>query len=351
MKAGILTLQEADNYGAVLQAYALQTALMYLGVESEFIVFEREREKEGNDRNRAAGSKAFVRRLLENAEIRSGLFSDFRREYLKCSIPVSSQKADELNDKYDVFIAGSDQVWNLSIPEVDGRYFLPFVSPRKRFSYAASFGGNDIPAQAKSWCAQQLKKFNRISVREEQGCDTVRELTGHDSIVCADPVFLLNRDDWDKLTYKTEEEPYLLLYLIQYDKEAVDFAKRLAKEREVKVKIITASFMYACGISAWNSTGVTEWLSLIEGADCVITDSFHCCAFSMIFARPFSIVGLKEALTGRNGRISELLKRTGMEGCVGGEPGYISEEDFAACMSDLRKVSYDYLRMMAKAVC
>lgn len=349
MKAGILTLQEADNYGAVLQAYALQTALLDLGVESEFIRFEDETETAKNDQNRPAGPKIFVRQLLEKAKIRSGLFSDFRRDYLKCAAPVPREKTDELNDKYDLFITGSDQVWNLSIPKVDGRYFLPFASPKKRFSYAASFGGSSVPDQMKGWCAQQLKHFQDISVREEYGRETVKSLIGRDSVVCTDPVFLLESARWNELTYEVEEKNYLLLFLIQYSKEAIDFAEKLAEERNVKVKIVTASFMYACGVSAWNETGVTDWLSFIKNADCVVTDSFHGCAFSMIFGRPFSVVCLKDGLEKRNGRIIELLERTGMENSMNGELSCISEPELVACMDSIIKISYDYLKKITQA--
>lgn len=348
MKAGILTLQEADNYGAVLQAYALQTALTYIDVESEFIVFEEDVLTRKIDQNETGISPIFLRRLREKAKIRSEHFSDFRRKHLKCAVPISRQEAGELNNKYDLFISGSDQVWNFSIPKVDGRYFLPFASPEKRFSYAASFGGSNVPDRMKDWVIQQLKNFRGISVREEHGRETVKELIGRDSIVCVDPVFLLERARWDGLTHEVMEEKYLLLFLIQYNKEAIAFAENLAEDRKVKVKIVTASYMGACGVSAWTEAGVNDWLSFIKNADCVITDSFHGCAFSLIFGKPFSIVSLKGGLGERNGRIMEILKMTGTEKSMSGELVYLSEHEFMACMDNAVRTSYDYLKAITQ---
>lgn len=349
MKAGILTLHEADNYGAVLQAYALQTALRRLGVESECIAFESKKAPEDKAKVPAPLGKAFIfaKQLREKSAARGALFDDFRKTHLKCSVPFAKERADELNAQYDLFIAGSDQVWNFSVPEVDGRYFLPFVPPKKRFSYAASFGGSSIPDKVKDWCIQQLNDFHAISVREKEGQEMVKALTGRDSTLCADPVFLLKREKWAGLTHEIGGEPYILLHMVQYDKKTMDFAKKMAKERGLGLRIVTASFMYACGFEPWCSIGVEAWLSLINGAECVITDSFHGAAFSMIFGRPFLFAGLKDNLAKRNVRVKELLQTAGIGNYEEGEILHVPEQEFSSCMDGLIKQSYDYLEKIA----
>ena len=207
-----------------------------------------------------------------------------------------------------------------------------------------------IPEQLRDWCAQQLKHFSKISVREKQGQEIVRELIGRDSVICIDPVFLLERAEWERLTFKVEGEPYLLLYLIQYNRDAFDYANRLSNDRKIKVKIVTASFMSACGIDAWNSVGVQEWISLIKNADSVITDSFHGCAFSLIFGRPLSVICLKDSLKGRSGRVEEILKKTDMEECMKGKLMEISESNLAACMRDAVQDAYKYLKEIVEGV-
>lgn len=340
MRAGILTLQEADNYGAVLQAYALQAFLMRMGVESEFVVFEKEMPAEKSKEP----VLPLIKKLRMEERKRSALFDDFREAYLNCSTPIPRQNAGTLNDRYDLFIVGSDQVWNLSIPGVDGRYFLPFVDPGKRFSYAASFGSDHISEDTRNWCAQQLEKFQAISVREEKGREIVKECTGRDSVVCLDPVFLLERMEWEELTCDREGEPYVMLYLMQYNKELMMRAQKTAEEKGLKLRVVTASFMHPCGFGAWSGTGVIDWLSLIKNAEYVYTNSFHGIAFSMIFERQFSTTCLGADLKGRNGRIEELLNLTGMTDCMNGSIVRISEPQLTKCLESIKKVSVDYLK-------
>ncbi|MCM1134180.1 MAG: polysaccharide pyruvyl transferase family protein [Clostridium sp.] len=349
MKAGILTFHEADSYGAVLQAYALQKALMNLGVESDFITFKDETSKK---QSAASGKVGALDNLLrEKNAARKLLFDEFRKNYLKCTAPLEKQEADDLNEKYDLFIAGSDQIWNFSSPAVDGRYFLPFAAPNKRFSYAASFGGNEIPDKMREWCIRQLNTFHAISVREKEGQEILRALIGRDSIVCVDPVFLLERSQWRNLTYQIEGKSYILLYLLQYDKQTIDFAKKMAVEKGIELRIVTASFMYACGFEPWCNIGVEEWLSLINCAECVVTNSFHGIAFSMIFERPFSFTKLKDNLKKRNGRIEELLKKAGVEKWEEGQILYLSEQEFMTHMDEQKKHSYDYLQEIINVSC
>lgn len=343
MKAGIFTLQESDNYGAVLQAYALQTFLKRIGVESEFVIFEKETVTE----KAKDPVVPLIKKLRMEEKKRSLFFDDFRGIYLKCSIPFPRQNAEDLNDRYDLFIAGSDQVWNLSIPGVDGRYFLPFVDPCKRFSYAASFGRNHISENTRNWCAQQLKKFQAISVREERGRKIIKECTGRDSVVCLDPVFLLERTEWEKLTSAGESVPYVLLYFMQYNKELMMRAQNAAEAKGLKLRIVTASFMQPCGFDAWSGTGVTDWLSLIKNAEYVYTNSFHGIAFSMIFERSFSAIRLDSDLEERNGRIEELLNMTGMEDCMNGNAVRISEPELTKRLEGMKRASVEYLKKAA----
>lgn len=352
MKVGIVTLQEADNYGAVFQAYALQTALEHLGAESEFLVFQQE-AKSGNATVKKTDkiSISLVKRIKEETEKRSALFEDFRKSFLKRSSPIPIQNAKELNEVYDLFIAGSDQIWNFSIPEVDVRYFLPFSRPEKRFSYAASFGANPIPDNMKEWCREQLGYFRGLSVREEKGKETLEALIGRDSVVCLDPVFLLDRTEWDKLTFNPEAKPYILLYFMQYHKETAVYAQKLASERGLEIRIITGNFMYPCGFEAWSGTNVTTWLSYVKHAEYIFTNSFHGIAFSMIFERPFSVIPLGKHLSGRNERMHELLSKTGMEKCINGEPASIYSQELKERLGRLTQISYDYLKEALSMSC
>lgn len=343
MRVSIATFHRADNYGAVLQAYALQKTLTDLGVDSLFLEFnESDRKTEPFDGDVRKAPLAFVERLREAGKARTALFDAFRSRYMRCSVPYRVEQAGELDGQYDVFLAGSDQIWNLRLPEADARYFLPFASPKKRVSYAASFGMDEIPDHLKDWYAERLAGFREISVREERGRELVQELTGRDCTVCLDPVLLLDYADWQAFTTSCGEKPYLFLYMVGYDSELAAQARHEAERRGLELRTAMASFIPQYGLSAWSSVGVEQWLSLIGGCEGVFTNSFHCTAFAMIFGRPVMTALLKDDLGQRNGRLEELLRLGGIE--RQGELASVTADDFALRIQNRKRESLDYLR-------
>ena len=299
MKIGILTFHDTANYGALLQAYALQETLTALGTQSEFVSIKRK------EREPVTANSVLAKRIETMNKQRDDLFAVFRRQYL--NISELFNPGDHIDDKYDIFIAGSDQVWNTSIPYVDSRYFLPFASPEKRYSYAAGFGEGKFTENTREWIADQLKQFHEISVREEAGRTIVKELTGRDSIVCVDPVLLPPKEKWEAIISKQDRAPYLLLFLLQYDASFVQTAKAEAVKRGLEPVVVTAGYMPQLGFDAWVKTSVTDWLSLVANAACVFTDSFHATAVCLIFQKEFCVKPLGGELQNRNSRISELL--------------------------------------------
>lgn len=305
MKIGILTFHEADSYGAVLQAYALQQTLKKLGAESEFVQIQTTQKQPSPAAPASPAAALFARRIQAESKKREALFSAFRQEYMRISRPY--QPADPIDGDYDCFIAGSDQIWNFRIPGADARYFLPFAKPEKRFSYAASFGADELPEKARDWVAKQLSQFRGISVREASGCPIVEALTGKAAQVCLDPTLLPDREDWQKLAPETGDAPYVLLFLLKYDEALVAKAREEAQKRGIPLRVVSAAFMPQVGMDAWNTTGVTGWLSAIRNAQCVFTNSFHGMVFSMIFGRSFCVQRLTGELSSRNGRLVEML--------------------------------------------
>lgn len=346
MKAGILTFHNANNYGAVLQAYALQKTLTALGADSEFIDFcktppeDRTPAVEAEQR----GPAAFAARIRTEGEKRSALFDAFRKTYLRSSTPFQIEEAGKLNAMYDVFIAGSDQIWNAQLPEADGRYLLPFAAPEKRIAYAASFGTTDIPEKLRDWYARQLADFRALSVREAQGRDIIKALTGRSCEVCLDPVLLLDRTDWEQLTQPHEGKPYIFLYMVNYDGQLASQAQEAAEQNGLELRIATAGFIPKYGFPSWSGVGVEQWLSLIRNASGVFTNSFHCTALSMIFGRSLSTALLKEELSHRNGRLEELLSLAGIDRCSGGELIPVSSEAFTERLENRKRHSLDYLK-------
>ena len=339
MKIGILTFHEADSYGAVLQAYALQQTLKKLGADCEFVQIQAPTLPEQTVPAGAAAS--FARRLQAEGQKRKALFDAFRREHLYISGTYAA--GDPIDVHYDRFVAGSDQIWNFRIPGADARYFLPFAAAEKRFSYAASFGSDALPEKAMAWAAQQLSCFRGISVREQSGCEIVKELTGREALVCLDPTLLPERTDWEALAPQADAEPYLLLFLLKYDEKLAARAREEAQRRSLPLRVVTAAFMPQMGMDSWNTTGVVDWLGAIRNAQCVFTNSFHGLVFSIIFGRHFHAQLLTGELQSRNGRVAEFLNFLGLTDALEDivEPDY---ERVRTLLEPMRNASLDYLR-------
>lgn len=334
MKAGILTFHNANSYGAVLQAYALQQTLLRLGADCDLVHIQMPGRTPAPAQNGPAPTASpaaaiFARQLQAEGQKRAAHFARFRQAHLRISQPY--QPTDPIADDYDLFVAGSDQIWNMQIPDTDARYFLPFARPVQRCSYAASFGGDPIPGNAETWISDQLSKFRAISVREKSGVDTVKALTGKDAAVCLDPTLLLETADWDALIAEETAEPCVVLFLLKYDGALFSLAQAEAQRLEVPLRVITANFTPKLGMPAWTGTGVTAWLSAIKHARCVFTNSFHGMVFSMIFERPFRVGRLSEELSNRNCRIEELLALLELSSAL----EQVVQPDYAAVQSRL----------------
>ena len=329
---GITTLQDRDNYGAVLQTYALQETIRSFGADAYEVRMGNAAEEMQPDGKAAP----IIRMLHMHGERRHRLFEDFRNRNLRIR-----DLDDDLIKATDMFIAGSDQVWNPAVTGGDFRYFLPFVPSEKRASYAASFG--EHPAEnTVGTIRQALSEMPHISVREQSGVALVKELTGRPAVRCVDPVLLLPQERWQDLA--SEQNPgkhYCLLIMVQNDAGLVEYAKGKAAEKGCELIAITASWYPPLGFDAWASCSVPSWLALVRDADLVITSSYHGLLFSMIFDRCYEVAGLGGALQARNTRVQEMLEMLGQEPQGKGwkNPGLLQEE---------RNRSLDYLESLTK---
>ena len=301
MKIGIMTFQDANNYGAVLQAYALKkNASKYSDCE---IINYYNAYFHRNENIR--GIKAYIAKALfgRATKKKNKEFDLFREKYLKLSDRyVTSDGLVDLNGRYDAFVAGSDQVWNPSCSGDNDAYFLDFVKDNNRkSSFSASFGAAEPKLDDRH--IKLIKSFKNISVREESGLKYLKSL-GIDSIKTVDPVFLLEASEWGKLIDKTEEK-YIVVYEVVNGINMVNFAKRLSSMTGYKVKVITSSNKPIFGVESIRDAGPLAWLSLMYNAEYVVTNSFHGLAFSLIFNKQFFIEPLSK--TSSNNRMTELL--------------------------------------------
>jgi len=305
MRASITTFFDHSNYGAVLQAYALQKKIESFSDEACHIDFSFQTEKplESSPEREAP----LVRMMRIHTAERNARFKDFREAYLHIK-PFS----DELIENTDVFITGSDQVFNTSVPGWTDRFLLSFAGKKRKTSYAASLG--DKIRDKDIFCAN-LKSFDCISVRENSSVKEVSDIIGKNPERVLDPVFLLDRQEWSSIADKSNiltDSPYLLFVMIQNDMSLYKIVFEFAAAKGLALKLIAMSFFPPSGFDSWCGVGVEDYLKLIRDAQLVVTSSFHALAFSIIFGKDFKVLELDGELSDRNCRQNELLELLGL---------------------------------------
>jgi len=315
LKIGIVTYHRPINYGAILQVYALQKTIKKHDVECEIIDYRNSTMENKHKKVRltdAKNVKQVIKNILtyRNHNMKYDKFRQFAEKNL--CISRAFYDLDELvniENEYDNFIVGSDQVWNYKINNMDPVYFLQFVRDTiKRNSYAASFGIKTIPEEHRNKYTMYLKDFNKILVRESQGATLVSELTAKDSSVVLDPTFLLSKEEWLQVSEEAEvnEEKYILVYAFGGSKHIEPLATNISKETGLKIKQIKNTYRKSRNISYIKSAGPSEFIKLINNAEYVITNSFHGSVFSIIFNKKFFVELLPSSI-GTNSRLEDLL--------------------------------------------
>lgn len=319
MKIGIITYHFAQNYGSVLQCYALQEYLKNIGYSVEIINFVSDKQEINNSLSN--GLKGKIRSLLffpinKKRKIKYNKFLSFRKEYLLETKKVSNLKdLKKLVDlkKYDYIISGSDQVFNPNINDFDLSFVFPFETSAKKIAYAASLGN------AKEKELKILKKylidFNKISLRESGDKDVFEESTGLETDIVCDPVFLLSKNKWIEILNHIEDNykingRYLLCYFIHKDymRKSIKVAKKIAKEKKLKIIFINAGYNFnSLKRDTIVDCGPCDFLKLFQNAEYICTDSFHGTSFSTILNKNFTCVDSKSNLTDKR-RLSLLDK-------------------------------------------
>ncbi len=228
-------------------------------------------------------------------------FDEFTKRYLILTKRYSSFN-QLLSDtpKSDVYIAGSDQIWNTNFRNgLDRVFYLGFVTDASnRISYAASFAHDSIPEKNIEFVAEQLKNFDAISVREESGVKLLKVL-GYNGVQVCDPVFLLDREKWNKLAfYDFSNQKYILVYDFESNPKIECLALRMAKRLRCKIYSIGP---YRLSYADKNLIyyGPDAFVSAIRDAFCVISNSFHGSAFSILYHKDFFVVKREDGLNDR----------------------------------------------------
>ena len=212
MKVGIVTLI-GNNYGGMLQAYALNTVLKNEKCNVEVLNYNNLNRNEKNIKNT-------IKKIVYLK--RNKKFDEFRRKYIDMTNKIYD--ISEYKNKYDAYIAGSDQIWNQQIPWKQRKYFfLDFVEGKKKVAYAASIGRNKIEEKEKKKISYLLEKFDDISIREKTGVSLYQPLTSKKIENVLDPTLLLTRKEWDKIARSTRGKynDYVFSYTLGASKDVI----------------------------------------------------------------------------------------------------------------------------------
>lgn len=313
--AGVLTFHDSNNFGSVLQAYALSRCLNENGIKCEVIDFRKKEVEQlyrilKYPRNKSILA-ADIYNLLHYSTLRKrkAAFETFRKEHL----PLSSSQYRECEElsalKYDAYIVGSDQVWNMDILDFDRAYLLDFVKEGRKIAYAASFGPKKKEQAKIEKIAQVLDQFDLITVREETAATQIEQSGRSKPEVVLDPVFLLSQQQWSELCSPDYiNSKYMLCYFAGgVSKEFERFTREIAKKNHLKRVILMPEWknLFRSGIRAY-CAGPNDFLGLIRNAEMICTNSFHGTAFSIIFNKNFVVHSNSDA------RINTLLDNTNM---------------------------------------
>lgn len=300
-KIGIMTFHEALNYGAVLQAYGLQKFITenFDGVDVEIVDYSCPKLKADYRPIKLSINPHRWKRCLasfRNCGVTIKMKKNFE-SFCSCWLRLSKDKYSvetikSSNDRYDVFITGSDQVWDPRCAGFDENYFLTFVTDsEKKCSYAASMDKMEIPASMENVYRLRLKGYRCVSCREEAAAEVINGvLENGNAEVHVDPTFLLTKAMWENVAAAPLFEKYLFIYPVGKSLEMVRYAKEIAHDRGLKIVYMDAEKGWADSEITFISGESPEvFLSLIKHADCVVTNAFHGSAFSVIYHKDFYV--------------------------------------------------------------
>ena len=350
------------NYGSILQAYALQSRLREYGA-APYILSKRKHKRKlprifsiwrvfKSEKNYSFFQR--LQRFLQR--------DDFEEKRLKLSIFVRENlSVKEITDKEkfiqslsskDIFLAGSDQIWNVLNKPLSNWYSLQWINNQyKKYSYAASIGLTSLTQKQIQDYAIGLADFRTISLREAHAIKAFSTLFPNKIRQDLDPTLLYDAVFWQKIESPRQiKEPYIFVYMLRPDNKLIDIARTIAKEKKCKV-VFTGTYSYKYeGVQTICDAGVEDFLSYIDNAEAIVTNSFHGTVFSILYEKPF--VSVKIASTGSRAESllrllhldSQLIESTQQEFSID-----VDYSNTQKILIDERKKSLEYLQSICNS--
>ena len=320
-KVGVVTWFATPNYGTTLQAYATVKALQLLGLAPSLLHrfelpdgFRQIRE----NLNRLLGIRRFWKYAPDPWPEKTRRIKEFCKEEFPSVYIVTKGQLKRLQRDTQLFLAGSDQLWN-PLDHFRPFEFLAFAGEVPRAAFATSLGIERIPPEFQEKMRSYLVDFGPISMREQSGVEAISALTGRKDIaLSADPVFLMPATHWRKLAAPVSrpEEPYILCYLLSFGTDTEALGKALQGTGVHRILAVPAGENPHPTLGeVQGNTGIREFVSLVEGASLLVTDSFHGLCMSAILERDMLL--LRRFRDGedasQNGRLYHLASLLGLD--------------------------------------
>lgn len=323
-KIGIITYHASHNCGSFMQSYAIQKYIeKNLNYHTEIINFSSEGQQELYAYNpKIKSSKQFIKKmlLLPISKQMKTIHKEYE-QFINNNLNLSEKKysrTSELNnieENYDAFICGSDQIWNVKCPDYDDSYFLPSVKYKKKIAYAPSFGAMRLERHVTDIekYRQFLLDFDSLSCREKNGKEWIEELTGRKVELVLDPTLLLDCEDYNDLIDQREhiDGEYIFYYSPKYDKSATKIVDKISKKYKLPVIMWNAKEwilrgMFLKGFKTPYHQNPGIYLDLIKNAKIVFTTSFHGAIFSTQYQKNFWVLKVG-GMKGDDDRVLTLL--------------------------------------------
>lgn len=370
MKICTITCHDVYNHGASLQAYALMTYLKNEGNEVEIIDYKPD-YLSGQYKLFSVDNSKWRKNILTKAIYlilkvptkllalrRKKQFDEFRDRYLKITTNryESNEELKENTPNADAYLCGSDQIWNsLHKNGRDKAFYLDFVPNNKiKASYAASFATDSIDDKYKPMVKELVQELDGVGVREISGVNILHDLGIEKAVNVLDPVFLLDKNEWDKIGEEKFNEKYVLVYDFDNNPLVKKIANDIAKKKEYKIYTVSH---YKAGYEdkSFRYSGPETFIALIRNAEFVISNSFHAVAFSIIYEKQITIVNRTEAI---NTRMRDLLEGLNLKNRLVKDDNYDTDEllekiEYKAVKNILNekiKFSKDYLESILSII-
>lgn len=364
-KIGIITFHNSYNCGSMLESYAIQTVVKKICGTSEIINFSNYGQKKlyspyfKNDSLKNVIKNILLMPHIKKIKNNNRKYEEFKKQNFYLSKNYS--KIDELkDDDYSAVIAGSDQIWNITIEDGDDAYFLPWVKKATKIAYAPSFGAKNIMEYSNNpnKYRKMICSFDFLSIREKNGSKWIKELCNKDVEVLLDPTLLLEKKDYEKLEYKKfeQKEKYIFFYSPSFDRKICKYVKQIANKYNLKVITWSAKSYYLKMIKTFGFVladfeNPSMYLSLIKNAELVMTTSYHGTIFSTIYRKKFIVIK-NGGMYGNDDRVKTLLEQIHMENRLipfefDQNYNYLEEIDYSnydKFLPGLKKKSIDYLK-------